>query len=105
MRDGRLGEVEKRDQLTDADLAGVLAKHIDELHPHRIAERLRDDAHPLRLGALDVGVNTRLATRLAVGALGFRSKLQIDGHLYGSISIEKTLVNGVVCGPMPDVLF
>ena len=33
VRDGGLGEVEQRDELADADLAGVLAQHVDELQP------------------------------------------------------------------------
>ena len=42
MGDGRLRKVEERHQLADADLAGVLSKHVDELQPDRIAERLGD---------------------------------------------------------------
>ena len=44
VRDGGLGEVEQRDQLAHADLAGVLAQHVDELQPDRVAERLGDAA-------------------------------------------------------------
>jgi len=58
----------------------VLAEDIDELHPDRIAERLCHLGHPLGLGALDVGVDHRLAAGLAGGALGLRGELQIDSH-------------------------
>ena len=34
MRHRWLGEVEQRDQLADADFAGVLSKHVHQLHPH-----------------------------------------------------------------------
>ena len=36
VRDGGLGEVEQRHQLADADLAGVLAQHVDELEANGI---------------------------------------------------------------------
>ena len=62
---GRLGDVEQRDELADADLARVLAQHVDELQPDRVAERLGDLGHALGLLALDVGVDDRLAARLA----------------------------------------
>ena len=80
VRDRRLGEVEERDELADADLAGVLAQHVDELHPDRVAERLGDGGEALGLLALDVGVDDGLAAGLARGALLLRSQLQIDGH-------------------------
>ena len=72
----------KRDQLAHADLAGVLAQDVDELQPDRVAERLGDLGHALGLLALDVGVDDRLAARLAGGALGLGHELQIDGHLF-----------------------
>ena len=49
----------------DADLAGVLAQDVDELQPDRVAERLGDLGHPDRVLALDVGIDDRLAARLA----------------------------------------
>ena len=82
VRDGRLGEVEQRHQLADADLPGVLAQHVDQLQPDRVGERLRDAGHALGLLALDVGVDDRLAARLAGGALLLGRELQIDSHLY-----------------------
>ena len=81
-RERGLGDVEERHQLADADLAGVLAQHVDELQPDRVAERLGDLGHALGLLALDVGVDDRLAARLAGRALGLRRELQIDGHLF-----------------------
>ena len=75
-------DVEQRDELADADLAGVLAQHVDELEADRVAERLRDRRDPLGLGALHVGIDDGLAARLAGGALLLRSERQIDGHLF-----------------------
>jgi hypothetical protein len=60
---------EKRDQLAYADLARVLAKHVHELHPDRVAERLRDVRHSLGLSPLDVRIDDRLAAALAGGML------------------------------------
>ena len=80
MGDGRLGEIEQRHELADADLARVLSQHVDELHPHRIAERLGDRRHPLGLASLDVGVDDRLTAGLALGTLLLRGQLQIDSH-------------------------
>jgi hypothetical protein len=60
----------------------VLAEDVDELDPHRVAERLGDARHPLRLLALDVGVDDRLAAGLAGGSLLLRGQLQIDSHQY-----------------------
>ena len=77
--------VEQRHQLADADLAGVLAQHVDELQADRVAERLGDLGHADRLLALDVGIDDRLAARLAGRALGLRRQLQIDGHRSTSI--------------------
>ena len=48
-------------------------------------ERLGDLGHALGLLALDVGVDDRLAARLAGGALGLGHELQIDGHLFTNI--------------------
>src|ERR1019366_10003506 len=64
----------------DANLAGVLAQHIDELQANRIAERLSDLRDPLRLVALDIGVDDGFAARLPSRPLGFRRELQIDVH-------------------------
>jgi len=80
MRDGRLRELEERHELTDADLAGVLAEHVDELQADRIAERLGDGRHAGGLRAFNVGVDDGLAARLAVGTLLLRGQLQIDTH-------------------------
>ena len=82
MGDGRLGEVEQRHELADADLARVLSQHVDELHPHRIAERLRHPGHALGVLALDVGIHNGLAAGRAVGTLLLRCELQIDSHLF-----------------------
>jgi hypothetical protein len=65
MRDRRLREIEQGNELTDADLAGVLAQDVDELDAHRVTERLRDLRHPLSLLALDVRVDNRLAAAFA----------------------------------------
>jgi hypothetical protein len=81
VRNSGLREIEERHQLADADLAGVLAKHVDQLHPDRVPESLGHLGHTLGLGALDVGIDDRLTTGLAVGTLGLRSELQIDRHL------------------------
>ena len=75
-----LRDVEQRNQLADADLAGVLAQDVDELQADRVAERLGDLGHPHRLLALDVRVDDRLAARLAGRALGLGGELQIDAH-------------------------
>jgi hypothetical protein len=79
--DGRLGQVEEGDELAHADLAGVLSQDVDELEPDRVAERLGDAGHPLRLAPLDARVDHGLAARLARGALLLGSELQIDSHL------------------------
>ena len=80
--DGRLGEVEERHELADADLAGVLSQDVDQLHADRIAQGLRDHRHALRLVPMNVGIDNRLAARLAGRSLLLRNNLQIDGHLY-----------------------
>ena len=76
-------DVEERHELAHADLAGVLAQDVDELQADRIAERLGDVRQAKRLIALDVGVDDRLAARLAGGALPLRREFQIDGHRSG----------------------
>jgi hypothetical protein len=78
--DGRLGEVEQRHQLAHAYLAGVLSQHVDELHPNRIAERLRDRCHPHRSRSLDVGIHDRVAAPLTGGSFLLWRKLEIDDH-------------------------
>lgn len=75
-----LGDVEQRHQLADADLPGVLAQHVDELQPDRIAECLRDLRHAQRLIALDVWVDDGLAAGPAGGALLLGGQLKIDSH-------------------------
>ena len=77
-----LGDVEERDELADADLAGVAAKDVDELQADRVAERLSDLGEAHRLLALDIRIHDRLAARLAGRALGLRGEFQIDCHLY-----------------------
>ena len=82
--DGRLREVEQRDQLADADLAGVLAQDVDELQADGSPSALATSAIRGRVLALDVGVDDRLAAGLAGGALLLGGKLQIDGSsIYG----------------------
>jgi hypothetical protein len=81
MGERRLRDIEQRDQLAHADLPGVLAQDVDELQPDRVAQRLGDRGHALRLLALDVGIDDRFATGLAGGALGLGRQLQIDRHL------------------------
>ena len=75
-----LGEgVEQRGR-ADADLAGVLSQHVDQLQADRVAERLGHGRHALGLGAVGVGVDDGLATGLAGGALGLGGELEIDRH-------------------------
>jgi Wax ester synthase-like Acyl-CoA acyltransferase domain len=62
------------------DLAGVLAKHIDQLEAHRIAERLGHLRHALCLLRVHVRVDDRLAARLTGRALLLGRELQIDRH-------------------------
>ena len=78
--DGRLRKVEERDQLTDTDLARVLAEHVYKLKPDGITERLGDGRHMGGLLALYVGVDDRLTARLTGCALGLRSELEIGRH-------------------------
>jgi hypothetical protein len=75
MRDGWLRDVEERDQLAHAHLACVLAQHVNELQPDRIAERLREPRDPDRLRALHIRVHHRLAAALALRALAPRRQL------------------------------
>ena len=79
MGHGWLRQVEQWDQLAHAQLAGVLTQHVDELHPHRIAERLGDGGHPLGPLATHVRIHERLAARQSRRALLFRDDLQFDG--------------------------
>ena len=76
-----LGDVEQGHELTDADLAGVLAQDIHEREPDWVAERLCDLCHPQRVIARHVGVDDRLAAALPCRSLLLGSELQIDGHL------------------------
>jgi hypothetical protein len=46
------GDVEQRHELTDTDLPGVAAQHVDELHADRITERLGDLGHPNRQSSI-----------------------------------------------------
>ena len=72
----------KRHELAHADLPGVLAQHVDQLEPDRVAERLCDCCNALGLLALDVWVDDRLAARLSCWALLLRGEFQIDAHLF-----------------------
>ena len=83
---GRLGEVEERNELAHADLAGVRSQDVDQLHAHGVAECLGHGGQPLGVGALDLRVHNRLAAGRAVGALPLRRQLQIDGHLFIDIN-------------------
>jgi hypothetical protein len=85
VRDGGLGEIKQRDQLTHADLAGVPAQHIDELDAYGVAERLGDARHPGGVTALDVRVDDRLAPWLPGRALALGGEFQIDDHRYTTI--------------------
>ena len=71
-----------RHELAHADLAGVLAQHVDELQSDRIAERLGHLGHPDRMLAIDVRVDDRLTTRLARGSLLLRGQFEIDRHRF-----------------------
>jgi len=75
VRDGRLADVEEWGQLAHADLASVLAQHVDELEAYRVGKGLGDAGHPLGLAPLDLGVGDGLAARLAGRALLLRSQL------------------------------
>ena len=82
MRHGGLRKIEQWDELADADLPGVLAQHVDELHADRVPEGFGDLRHPQRLLTVDIGIDHRLATRLPWLPLGLRGQFQIDRHLY-----------------------
>jgi hypothetical protein len=64
----------------------VLAQHVDQLQPDRVPEGFGHARHPVRLLAIDVRVDDRLAARLADRALLLRGKLQIDRHLFTNIN-------------------
>src|SRR5262249_28090626 len=81
----RLGDVEQRDELADAYLARVLAQHVDELKPNRIAEGLGDRGHPDGVGLREVGVDDRLAAALAGRALVLWRELKVESHRSTSI--------------------
>ena len=80
--DGRLRELEERHQLADADLAGVLAEDVDQLHPDGIAERLGDGGEALRGVGVDSGEDDRLAAGIARRALLLRGKLERGSHAF-----------------------
>ncbi len=75
VRERRLADVEQRLQLADADLAGVAAQHVDELHADRVRQRLGDLRQPHRALRGDVGKDDRLTARLAGRPLGLRDQL------------------------------
>ncbi len=75
-----LGDVEQWHELTDTDLAGVLAQHVDELQTNRVTEGLGDLGHTQCTIALDFGVCDGLTTALSSGSLLLRGKLHIDQH-------------------------
>ncbi len=94
MGDGRLGEVEERHKLADADLPGVLAQDVNELHPHRVAQRLGDLCHADSLLALPHRGRRRarsMAHLRVASASGSSSRLTA---IYLRISIEVIVVNG-----------
>ena len=95
---GGLGEVEQGHELADADLAGVLPQYVHELHPDRIAEGLGGSGHTLRLLALDVGVDHRVAANLALGALALGRELEIDGSSIYIYQLNMIIVNGISSG-------
>jgi hypothetical protein len=64
-----LRDVEQRHQLADADLPRVLAQHVDELQPDRVAESLGDLRHAQGFLALYVGVDDGLTAGGAIGSL------------------------------------
>ena len=91
VRDGGLREVEEGHQLTDADLPGVPAQHVDQLHANGIPERLRNRCHPLCLSPLDIRIGDRLTARLTGRPLLLRGQLEIDGHRYRYINSNEEL--------------
>ena len=80
VREGGLGDVEQRHEFADADLAGVLSEHVDELQADRVAERFGHGGHAHGVLAFDVGVDDGFAAGLAGGALGLGCQLEIDRH-------------------------
>ena len=64
-------EIKQRDQLTHADLAGVLAKNVHELEAHGVAKSLCDRSHALGALALHVGVDDGLAAGSPAGRFVF----------------------------------
>ena len=75
-----LADVEQRRQLAHANLAGVLAQHVDQLQADRVAQGLGHAGHPLGLDPVGVGVDDGLAAGLAGRALLLRAELEIDRH-------------------------
>jgi len=69
MRERRLGDLEQRLQLADADLAGVEAQDVEELQADGIAERLGDLSQTSGSLGRDLRKDKRLTTRLAGRAL------------------------------------
>src|SRR5215218_7027248 len=85
MGDGGLGQIEQRDELAHANLAGVLPEYVDELKADRVSERLGNQGHALGFAAFEVGVDARLAARLASWSFVFRCELEFDRHLSSCI--------------------
>src|SRR5215213_5081845 len=65
VRERRLRDVEERDQLAHADLAGGLAKYVDELDANRIRESFCQRRETLRLGHVHIGNGDRDAARVS----------------------------------------
>ncbi len=63
-------DVEQRPQLALADRLAVPAQHVEDVHPHRLGERLRDGGDAL---GIEGGVQSgrRGATCLGTGSGGF----------------------------------
>src|ERR1035437_2760306 len=80
MGKGRLRDIEERYQLADADHAGVLAQHVDELQADRVTERLGDLGHPKCVISRDIGIDDGLAAALAGCSLLLWHQLHIDQH-------------------------
>jgi hypothetical protein len=80
VRERGLGDVEQGHELAHADLAGVPAQDVHDLQADGVAERLRDLRHAHGALAVDVGVDDRLAARLAGRPLGLGCHDQIDAH-------------------------
>jgi len=60
----------------------VFSEHVNELEANRITECLGDRRHPLRLAALDVGVDDRLAARLTAGRFCFGASSNRRASIY-----------------------